>query len=322
MSETTRYVASTGAQSSGTTRPIRVVVTPDIEPLIKDAAPESANAPGVVFEVDSADKALPALCAREPEEQPDVVVTSRRAIKKEFELCRRHYTDVLETTLGHVATVVSRAKSGMPMFVSTRSLRLALLKRVPSPDNASLLVDNPYTHWNQIDPSLEDTRIKVLGPARDSAEFLVFAATLLDPACDNFSNDDKQMCHTLREDGVYEEARFDGNFIRQRLWSDPNIVAVMSYRFYDLNRDDLLDSVLLGATPTREAVVDGNYAGTRSIHIYVNRMRYRNIPKVSSFVTDYLRRATLYTKGRIPPDGNFDWRRYDSVPQLTEVNLD
>lgn len=299
---------------------------PDIAPLATDPAPDSRYARSASFEEDSADDALPTLCAEERQTQPDIVVTSRRMRREEFNLCARpHYNgEVLHATLGHVAIVITRAKSGVPMQLSTRTLRLALLKQVPAPDNSSQLVQNPYTHWNQIDPALEERRIEVLGPAPGTPEFFVFAATVLAPACEDDGSLEKHICQSVREDGAYSAARFDNNFVRQRLWSDPNVVAIMDYRFYAANSDDLLGSLLSGAAPTLESILDGNYPAARTLHAYVNRERYRAVLKVRAFVDDYLRLPMyVHQKVVIPHDGEPEpWRRHDAGPKLTEVKFD
>lgn len=324
--ETSGYVASTGLGSAAMTRPIRVVMSPDIEPFAKDTSPNSRYAQSASFEVNSADAALPTLCEEEePALQPDLIITSRRARKEEFKRCSNRYrADVLEAPLGHIAIVVTRAKSGTPMQLTTRTLRLALMKQVPAPDNSSQMIDNPYTHWNQIDSSLEERRIEVFGPARNTPEFRVFAVTMLAPACENNGSLDRQMCESVREDGVYTEARLDNTFVGQRLWADPNIVAIVDYRFYAANSTDLLGSLLTGPAPTRESIIDGSYVGARTLRAYVNRARYRDIPKVSSFVNQYLRvPASLNQKVMLPPDGSLESvQSYNSGPKLTEVKLD
>ena len=323
VTETTRYNSSPGLQTSAATPSIRIVVSPDIAALAKDSSPGAKYTPGASFEVEDADTALPTLCAEEHARRPDVVVTSRRVRKEELKACRKSYgSGALEATLGHIAIVVTRAKVGMPMQLSMRTLRLALLKQVPSPDNSAQLIDNPYTHWNQIDPALEDRRIEVLGPARDTPEFLVFAATVLAPGCEDNASLDEQACQGVREDGVYTEGGFDANFVPQRLWSDPNAVALMDYRFYAANSGDLLGSLLPGAAPTRESIADGTYIGSRTLHVYVNRQRYR-APKVAMLVDEYLILPPyLNRKVMITPDDADARRPYDRRPKLTEVKLD
>ena len=323
--ETTRYVSSTGAPASASSRPIRIVVSPDIAAVLKDTTPDSRYTRSAALEVDSANAALPTLCADEIEVRPHIIVTSRAARKEEFRRGRKRLNcEVSEATLGHVAIVVTRAKSGTPMQLSTRTLRLALAKRVPSPDNSALLIDNPYTHWNQIDPALEERRIEVLGPARETPEFLTFAAIVLMPACEDNGSLDAETCQSIRDDGAYTAARFDANFVPQRLWSDPNVVAIMDYRFYAANSTDLLGSLLPGAAPTRESIVAGNYIGARTLHAYVNSFEYGYEPKVRQAVNDYLRLpAYLHPSLIIPPDGDLDGRRpFDAGPKLMGMKLD
>ena len=325
--ETPRYIASTGREAHGsmTTRPIRIVVQPDIAPFAKDTSPGQQYSSSASFEEDSAGAALPTLCAEEPADRPDVVVTSRKAHKQEFKECsKRANIEVLEAALGHIGIVVTRAKAGTPLQLSPRTLRLALMKRVPAPDNPSQLIDNPYTHWNQIDPALEARRIEVLGPARDTPEFQVLAAVLLAPACADNASLDRELCRSVRQDGVYSDARFDANLVRQRLWSDPNTVAIMDYRFYAANDADLLGSLLSGPAPTRESILNGSYAGALTLRAYVTRERYKYVAKVGALINEYLR-VPMYLHGKVmvPPDGDIDARwSYDRGPKLTEVKLD
>lgn len=323
--EMPRYVASTGREARGSmaARPVRIVVEPNIAPFARDTSAGQRYTPSASFEEDGANAALPTLCAEDHSERPDIVVTSRRANKQEFRQCAKRYkVEVLEATLGHIGVVVTRAKISTPLQLSPRALRLALMKQVPAPDNSSQLIDNPYTHWNQIDPALEDRRIEVLGPARGTREFLVFATILLAPACADNASLDPELCRSVREDGVYSDARFDANFVRQRLWSDPNAVAIMDYRFYADNQADLLGSLLTGPGPSRESIVNGSYAGALTLHAYVNHERYKYVPKVSQLVKEYLR-VPVYLHGLIRPDADLDAQRpYDDGPKLMEVKLD
>lgn len=323
VTETSSYTSSPGLQPAAPPRPVRIVVSPDIAALAKDTSPGAKYTQGASFEVENADIALPTLCADEHAQRPDVVVTSRRVRKEELQACRKGYGNgALEGTIGHVAIVATRAKVGNPMQLSTRTLRLALLKQVPSPDNPARLIDNPYRHWNQIDPALEDRRIVVLGPARDAPEFLVLAATVLAPGCEDNASLDEHACQEVREDGVYLEVVFDANFVPQRLWSDPNAVALMDYRFYAANSADLLGSLLPGAAPTRESIADGSYIGSRTLHAYVNRQRYR-ARTVGPLVDEYLILPPyLHRQVMTTPDDADSRRPYDRHLKLTEVKLD
>jgi hypothetical protein len=128
----------------------------------------------------------------------------------------------------------------------------------------------------------------------------------------------------LRDDGVYESAPWDGNFVRQRLWADPAIVAVIDYAFYSANSEDLIGSLLAGPAPTQASIVNGSYAGARPVYLYVSGARYARVPAISSLVNEYLRRKDFAShRWMTAPDGSTERSRtYRPPPQLIEVTLD
>lgn len=327
------------SKSSASTRsgaftepPVRVLLAHDVATIMDISRTKSLSDD---VEVTSTDAAFRALCAESPMQRPDVIFASRPIQEEELLSCSEHGAvgGLLVAKVGHMAMVITGAKDNNPlrnpMRLSRDALLRALLKRIPSPDDPAQLIDNPYTHWNQIDPLLDDRRIEVLGPNRDSPEFVVFAATLLEPACDrypvirNLQRKDRsayeELCFSLRE-GAYTPAPLDGNFVRQRLWSNPGALAVVDYRFYSGNSADLLGSLLTGVTPTLESIVDGPYAGARTVHLYVTRARYDGARAVKSFIDTYLRNND-FAQGRrllILPNGETDWWKARPA-QLTDV---
>lgn len=333
--------AATASTPSAITQPgapsataIRVALTPQLATLAKDFSTQSRyNTSSLDTQITSADAALKALCT-EASSRPDVVLASRRINKQELDTCNKSAAGgVMEAKLGHMAMVVSRAQAGISMQLSADAILRAVLKRVPSPQDPQQLIDNSYTEWQQIDPVVDPQRIDVFGPPRDSEEFSVFAATVLEPACDAYpwihalqSTDRsayEEICHTVREDGVYKSAPRDNNFVRQRLWADPAIVAIIDYPFYSANSADLLGSLLAGPPPTPRSVVDGSYAWARPVYFYISRARYTRTPAVSSFVNEYLRRQDFASPRWLTrPDGNPNARPTYRPLQLIEVRLD
>lgn len=319
-------IASSSAGSVGD-KTVRVALTPELA-VLSDGITSSVRyrAPGRA-EIASADDALQGLCA-DADELPrwDVALVSRRIRRHELDACK---SGLREAQLGHMAMVITGAKAGNKMQLSADTIARALLKRVPAPDDPDRLIDNPYTDWNQIDRSLERRRIEVSGPPRDSQHFLVFAATILEPACERIralqTSDPtaiRENCHTLRDDGVYKEAAWDNTFVGQRLWADPNIVAVLDYSFYSANSADLLGSMLIGPAPSSSTIMDGSYPGARTLYLYVSRPRIRNAREVSSFVDDYLRRRDYtYHRWIIPSSLAEELRPYEPLP-LSEIKLD
>ena len=330
--------SSNGAFSSASMAPsgavsvsdksVRVALTPELAALSDGFTTKVTFRAPARTEITSAEDALQGLCA-EADELPrsDIAIVSRRINRGELHACK---PGLREATLGHMAMVITGAKAGNKMQLSADTIVRALLKKVPAPDDPNRLIDNPYTDWNQIDRSLERRPIEVHGPPRDSQHFLVFAATILEPACERIRALQtsgpaafQQNCHTLRDDGVYKEATWDITFVAQRLWADPNVVAVLDYSFYSANSADLLGSMLTGPEPSSSTIVDGSYPGARTLYLYVSWPRHRNVPHVSFFVDDYLRRRE-YTRHRwiIPPPLDDELRRQFQPLPLSEVKFE
>ncbi|HEY0683253.1 MAG TPA: substrate-binding domain-containing protein [Steroidobacter sp.] len=322
---TSGSMAPTASARASNTKSVRIALTPELAVLAAEIeARFSWRGISPRTEVATADAALQTLCT-EQTTPLDIAIVSRRINRFELEECRKQ--GVREAKLGHMAMVITGAKAGTPMKLSADTLLRALLKKVPSPDG---FVDNPYTDWNQIDRSLDPRRIEVLGPPRNSQHFLVFAATILEPACDRIralQNGDREtyeeICHTLRDDGVYREVIWDDTFVGQRLWAEPNAVAVLDYSFYSANSADLLGSMLTGPAPTLGSIMDGSYPGARTLYLYVSKERYRNSPTVSSFLDDYLSRMNNAQRRWVisPESDNRRRRPFEPLP-LTEVKVE
>lgn len=302
-----------------------MALTPELAALSAGITATISYTASARTEIASAEQAFQALCAKADESTPlDIAIVSRRITRFELQECE---PGLREAKLGHIATVITGAKLGNKMPLSADIIARALLKKVPSPDDPRRLIDNPYTEWSQIDRSLDRRRIEVLGPPRDSQYFLVFVATILEPACDRIGASrtgdgaaDRQNCQTLRDDGVYKEATWDNTFVGQRLWADPDSVAVVDYSFYSANSADLLGSMLIGPAPSASTIRDGAYPGARTVYFY---LRDRNIRVVNNAVDDYLRRVDpAGYKWMIPSQAGSERRRFFEPLPLSEIKLE
>jgi phosphate transport system substrate-binding protein len=328
----TRAGGAISVPGSETSTPaVQIATTPDIAAIVVKTLPLTSYLKSRLSEVSDVNAALRSLCIG-ASEHPEIVITSRRITKDELSVCNEPWVGgLLEATLGHAAVVITGAQTGSPMQLSRDAVLRAVLKRVPSPEDPTRLIDNPYTRWNQINGSLEDRLIEIVGPARDTPEFLVFAAALLEPACDKYPSIQalrhtdrpayEEICFSLREDGVYGEMRLDNTFVRQRLWSDPKVIAVVDYPFYSANSADFLGSLLTGEPATRESILNGKYSAARTLYLYVPRWRYERHTRVRSFLNYYLRIVFTNQRGLMAPDGNTEGRRFTQPVPLTEVKL-
>src|SRR5690606_21419550 len=173
-------------------------------------------------------------------QHPDVVNASRAIKQSEIDACARTgVRDIIEVKVGYDGIVVAGSKKGKPYRLTRQQLYLALAKQVPDPAKPGSLIDNPHRTWNQIDASLPADRIEVLGPPPTSGTRDAFLELVMEPGCQNYawikalkdSNEGrfKQVCHAVREDGVYVEAGENDNLIVQKLEANPKALGIFGY---------------------------------------------------------------------------------------------
>ena len=104
---------------------------------------------------------LKLFCAGVGLEHPDITNASRRIKTSEYGRCTENGITITEVKVGYDGIVLANDKSAPRLELSKEQIFLALAKRVPQDGEA---VENPYTRWSEIDASLPDAEIEVLGP--------------------------------------------------------------------------------------------------------------------------------------------------------------
>ncbi len=249
-------------------------------------------------------------------EFPDITNSSRRIKASELESCAKNgVKDVVEVKIGYDGIVIANSKKSKQISITRAQIFLALAKQVPA---GGKLIDNPYTTWKQIDPSLPDTKIEVLGPPPTSGTRDAFVELVMEESCGAFPEiqalkDDKKAhgaaCKGIREDGAFIEAGENDNLIVQKLDANPNAFGIFGYSFLDQNKDKIQGSVVEGAAPTFENIAANKYTVSRPLFFYVKKAHVGMIPGIQEFVAEFASEKAwgpdgyLGDKGLIPmPD--------------------
>jgi phosphate transport system substrate-binding protein len=144
---------------------IRIVGSSTVYPFSTAVAEQFGNKtsfPTPVVESTGSGGGLKLFCAGVGEGHPDVTNASRRIKQSEVDSCAANgVTEITEVKVGFDGIVLANSKESGEMDLTLEQLWLALAKDVPV-DGA--LQANPYRSWSEIDPSLPDVRIEVLGP--------------------------------------------------------------------------------------------------------------------------------------------------------------
>ena len=262
---------------------------------------------------------LKLFCAGVGVEHPDITNSSRRIKQSEVDQCAGNgVTNIVEVKIGYDGIVLANSKKGKEFEVSRKDIFLALAREIPSGADGNL-IPNPHKTWKDVNSSLPDMAIEVLGPPPTSRTRDAFAELALEGGCKSFAwikdmkdadkNKYKTICHTVREDGAYVEAGENDNLIVQKLVANPSALGVFGFSFLDQNTDKLHGSRIDGVAPEFDSIADGSYPVSRPLYFYVKKAHVGVIPGIAEFLDEFTAEDTwgpdgyLSDRGLIPlPD--------------------
>lgn len=267
---------------------------------------------------------LKLFCAGVGVEHPDITNASRRIKQSEVDQCSTNgVKDIIEVKIGYDGIVLANTKKAKPFDLTLKDIYLALAKDVPDPAGSKKTVPNPYKTWKDVNSSLPDKAIEVLGPPPTSGTRDAFVELAMEGGCKEFAwikelkSTDKQeykaLCHTIREDGHYIEAGENDNLIVQKLEANPNALGIFGFSYLDQNADIIQGSKIGGIVPNFEAIATGDYPVSRPLYFYVKKAHIGAIPGVEEYLAEFTSEKAwgpdgyLADKGLIPmPDDERD----------------
>lgn len=314
----TCILAALGATIAGAAEArdqIRVVGSSTVYPFTTTVAEQFGKSGGAktpVVESTGTGGGMKLFCAGVGEGHPDATNASRAMKKSEFEDCQKNgVKDVVEIKIGFDGLTLTHSKQGPDMKLTLAQLFLALAKEVPGADGK--LVANPYKNWSDIDKSLPNNKIEVLGPpptsgTRDSLHelFMEKGAEMI-PAMAAIKKADAKLFDkawkTLREDGAYVEAGENDNVIVQKLEANKNAYGVFGYSFLEENAAKLKGVAFNGVEPTFENIAGGKYQGSRPLFVYIKKQHVGIVPGLDKFAAEYVSTRALGEDGYLGKKG-------------------
>jgi phosphate transport system substrate-binding protein len=294
---------------------IRIVGSSTVYPFATVVAEEFGRGTSFktpIIESTGSGGGLKLFCAGAGVDTPDITNASRRIKQSEVDLCARNgVTEISEIQIGYDGIVMANSRKGPKFALTLRQIFLALAKRVPAPNGE--LVANPNQSWKDVDPSLPDEKIEVLGPPPTSGTRDAFNELAMEGGCKTFpdiealekSNKDrfKQVCRSIREDGAYIEAGENDNLIVQKLVANPHAVGVFGFSFLDQNSDVIQGATIDGVAPTFENISDGSYPVSRSLYFYVKNAHVASIPGMREYIAEFTSEAAIGDDGYLSERG-------------------
>jgi phosphate transport system substrate-binding protein len=305
-------VLASGAQARDQ---IRIVGSSTVYPFTTAVAEQlgkSGDLKTPVVESTGTGGGMKLFCAGVGVDHPDASNASRRIKKSEYEMCQKNgVTDIVELKIGFDGIVIANAKSGPDLSLTKKQLFLALAREVPGADGK--LVANPNKTWSDIDPSLPNEKIEVLGPPPTSGTRDAFLELVMEtgaeelPALKELKKADskafEKVWKSIREDGAYIDAGENDNLIVQKLEANPKAVGIFGYSFLEENASKIKGATIDGGTPTFENIASGKYAVSRPLFVYVKKQHVGVVPGVDEFVEEYVSDQAIGDDGYLSGKG-------------------
>lgn len=305
--------AVTGAANAQSRDQIRAVGSSTVFPFTTAAA-EAFGKGGQfktpVVESTGTGGGLKLFCAGVGPGHPDLANASRRIKKSEVEQCAANgVAEVTELRIGFDGIVFASSKKAKHADFTREQIWKALAKEVPVDGK---MVANPYQKWSDIDKSLPNQDIEVLGPPPTSGTRDAFTELVMDAACEKIPEVAKiitdakaraKACATVREDGAYIEAGENDNLIVQKLTANADAFGIFGYSFLDQNKDKLQAAKIDSVDPAYENIASGKYPVARSLYVYVKNAHVGVIPGIREFVAEYTSERAMGEDGYLADKG-------------------
>lgn len=265
----------------------------------------------------------------------DIGNASSRMKQSELDFCNENDVSLTEIKVGYDGIVVAHSHDGTPLNITRAQLGMALTAEIPQADGT--WIPNPYKNWSDIDPSLPNIPIRVMGPPTTSGTRASFVEMVnqkgycgKDPvakAASKARGDKKgKKCRAMRTDGAYIEAGEQDNLIVQKLSEDKNTYGIFGFSYLDQNSDTIMGALIDGVEPTFENIADGSYPVSRDLWFYIKHSHVQVVPGLAEYMNEWTKHwgedGLLSDAGMIPMSeeerANYK-AAMENLPKLTEI---
>ncbi len=303
------------AAPAGARDQIRIVGSSTVYPFATAVAEEfgrSSKFKTPIIESTGTGGGMKLFCAGVGVAHPDITNASRRIKQTEVDQCAANgVREITEVKIGYDGIVIANAKKSARYQLTLQQLFLALAKQVPAPGGR--LVANPNKTWKDVDPTLSNVKIEVLGPPPTSGTRDAFNELVIEGGCNTYpelkaqkEKDEpryKSICLAVREDGAYVEAGENDNLIVQKLVANPNALGVFGFSFLDQNTDRIQGSLVGGTEPTFDNIASGKYPVSRPLYIYVKNAHVKSIAGIREYVAEFTSEKAIGEEGYLAERG-------------------
>jgi len=233
-------------------------------------------------------------CAGVGTKHPDITNASRAIKSSEKKLCASNGVTPVERLIGYDGIAFANSIDGKKFSLTKEEIYLAIAKKVPAGKtgqsyNKDQMIDNPFTHWNQINSKLPNQPIDVLAPPPTSGTRDAFVELVMHKTCKSYGMPKKgdkgykKQCSQVREDQHVSIVGENDNLIIQKLGNDSNRFGIFGFSFLDQNMDKVQGATINGKDATFETIADGSYPISRPLFYYIKKEHMESIPGINEY---------------------------------------
>ncbi len=281
---------------------IRIVGSSTVYPFASYVVEEfgaTTNFPTPVIESTGSGGGMRLFCEGVGANTPDITNASRRMKVSEFDRCMENgVTDITEATIGYDGIVLAQSNDNEPLALTREQIMMAVAAQIPQNGE---MVDNPYTNWSQIDSSLPDREIEILGPPTTSGTRDAFEEMVMEETAEDLGFPEEYT--EIRADGVYVDSGENDNLIVQRINENADAIGVFGYGFLVENTDIIQAATIDGVEPSPETIGSGEYPVARSLWFYIKEAHEGVIPGIDEYVSMFMDPILIGQDGLLKDEG-------------------
>ncbi|MBI4923577.1 MAG: substrate-binding domain-containing protein [Devosia nanyangense] len=262
---------------------------------------QAGSFPTPVVESTGTGGGLKLFCESAGEQSPDITNASRKIKDSEIDTCVANGVTPVEIKIGFDGIVLANATAAPAFAVTLDQIVAALAKDIVVDGK---VVPNTHVNWSDVDPSLPNEKIEVLGPPPTSGTRDAFVELVMAAHCPaEIKAADEKACAAIREDGAYVDSGENDNLIVQKLETNAAAVGIFGYSFLDQNSDKLKGASVDGVMPTFENIANASYPVSRSLYFYIKKEHVGAVKGIQEYAAEFTSDAAAGVDGYLADKG-------------------
>ena len=237
---------------------------------------------------------------------PDIVAVSRAMSDGENEFCRKHgVATPVKLVIGYDGIVIASGQGSEISAITREELYNALTKYILSKEKNEA-DPNPYSTWDQINPELPKSMIRVFGTSPGSGTFDTFVEQIFFYGCGvvnpavvkQRASQPKlyrDLCQSVRDDGAFVSTNFGR--ISSYLEDAPSAVGLLNYGEFLAHTGSLTAVAIDGVIPTVESIGTRQYPLARPLYVYLKVANIGIVAGVREFIDELLSERAIGPTG-------------------------